>query len=149
MEDINKIAPVLSKIKKEVPFRAPENYFDDFSARLQMKLDAEKMVLPAPKTRIIQFLKPALSLAASFALIFMLVYWPLKTFLPTQVAETSKTDTEMLDNEYLALLENMDENSFYALLDEPDSNVEFSEDELISYLNTNVSDYEIYLGTEF
>lgn len=149
MEEIKKIAPELSKIERKVPFRTPDHYFDDFSARLQMKLEAEKKVLPSPKIRIIQFLKPALSLAASFALIFMLVYWPLKTFMPAQVANNSNIEMEMSDNEYLNLLEGIDENSFYALLNEPVSTVEFSDDELISYLSTNVSDYEIYLGTEF
>ncbi|QGY45436.1 hypothetical protein GM418_17680 [Maribellus comscasis] len=150
MDNLKENTPELSKIKKENPFRVPENYFDDFSARLQMKIEAEKKVVPAPKKSIIQLLKPAISLAASFALIFLLVYWPLKSFLPNKLAESNTIEIESYDNEnqYLTLLEGIDENSFYALLDEPTAKVEFSDDELINYINTNISEYDIYLGTD-
>ena len=151
MDNLRENTSELSKIKKENPFGTPEKYFDDFSARLQMKLEAEKEVAPAPKNRIIHFLKPAISLAASFALIFLLVYWPIKSFLPNQVAENSGIVIESYDdeNQYLSLLEGIDENSFYALLDEPVTTVEFSDDDLLDYINTNISEYEIYLGTDF
>jgi hypothetical protein len=154
MDNLRENTPELSKIKKENPFRVPENYFDDFSARLHIKIEAEKKVVPAPKNRIIQMLKPAVGLAASFVLIFMLVYWPLKTFSPKQVAENNSSivieeyDSDN-ENESLNLLESIDENSFYALLDEPAKSVEFSDEELMSYINTNISEYEIYLGTDF
>ncbi|MCG6186435.1 hypothetical protein [Maribellus maritimus] len=150
MDNLKENTPELSKIKKENPFRVPENYFDDFSARLQMKIEAEKKVVPGPKRRIIQLLKPAISLAASFALIFLLVYWPLKSFLPGKFAESNTIEIESYDNEnqYLTLLEGIDENSFYALIDEPSATVEFSDDELINYINTNMSEYDIYLGTD-
>lgn len=151
MDNIRENTSELSKLKKENPFRTPDNYFDDFSARLQMKLEAEKKVAPVPKNRIVQFLKPALSLAASFALIFLLVYWPMKSFLPNQVAENNGVEIESYDdeNQYLTLLEGIDEDSFYALLDEPNTTVEFSDDDLMDYINTNISEYEIYLGTDF
>ena len=54
MKELKNIAPELSKIKKENPFKVPEHYFDDFSARLQMKLDAEKMEVPKQQKKIIQ-----------------------------------------------------------------------------------------------
>ncbi len=151
MDNLRENTPELSNIKKENPFRTPSHYFDDFSARLQMKLETETTVIPAPKNRIIQLLKPAISLAASFALIFLLVYWPLKTFLPDKVADNNNVEIESYDNEnqYLTLLEGIDEDSFYALLDEPSTTVDFSDDELMNYINTNISEYEIYLGTDF
>lgn len=149
MDDLKNIAPELSKLKKENPFKVPEHYFDDFSARLQMKLEAEKMIVPAKQNRFIYYLKPALGLAASFALIFMLVYWPLKTFTPNQTANNN-TDTEMSEDEgYLSIVEKMDENSFFALLYEPANAVEFSDEDLVAYINTNITDYDIYQGTEF
>ncbi len=149
MDDLKNIAPELSKLKKENPFKVPEHYFDDFSARLQMKLEAEKMIVPAKQNRFIYYLKPALGLAASFALIFMLVYWPLKTFTPNQTANNN-TDTEMSEDEgYLSIVEKMDENSFFALLYEPTNAVEFSDEDLVVYINTNITDYDIYQGTEF
>lgn len=133
----------LSKIKKETPFGVPDNYFDDFSARLQVKLEAEKMPVPQKQNRIIQFLKPAFSLAASFALIFMLVYWPLKTFMPEQTAEAD-VQQELSEDEFLNVVEGIDENSFIALLNEPAEEIEFSDEDLLSYVSNNISDYEIY-----
>lgn len=139
----------LSKIKKEVPFRVPENYFDDFSARLNARIEAEKSVIPEPKNRIIQLLKPALGLAASFALIFMLVYWPLKSFKPSEVAQSENPSVEINDYEYRSMLEGMDENSFYVLLNEPAQKVDISDDDLINYLSASISDYDIYMGTDY
>lgn len=149
MDELKNIAPELSKLKKEAPFGVPENYFDDFSARLQMKLEAEKKTLPSQQNRIIQFLKPALGLAASFALIFMLVYWPLKSFTPSEVATNDNIQIEMPNSEYINIVEGMDDNSFYALLEEPAESVEFNDEELLNYLSANVSDYDIYLETDF
>lgn len=139
----------LSKIKNEMPFRVPKNYFDDFSARLNTRLEAEKMTIPEPKNRIIQILKPALGLAASFALIFMLVYWPLKSFKPTEVAQNVSPESEITDYEYQSMVESMDENSFYALLNEPAQKMDISDDELLNYLSASISDFDIYMGTDY
>jgi hypothetical protein len=147
MDELNNISRELSKIKKENPFKTPDQYFDNFSARLQMKLEAEKKIVPAQKNRIITFLKPALGLAASFALIFMLVYWPLKTYMPNRQA--NNTETEAYDMQYINMVEEIDENSFYSLLDEPNGSAELTDDDLESYLVANVSEYEMYNETKF
>jgi hypothetical protein len=147
MEEREKHTPNLSKIKKENPFGTPDNYFEDFSARLQYKLEAEKKPAPKPQGIVIRFLKPALGLAASFALIFLMVYWPIKTFLPkTELADANEPALEEM--EYLTMVEGIDENSFYALLDEPDNTSELSEDDLIAYLSANLSEYDLYSGTD-
>lgn len=148
MDKLEKNAPKLSKLKKENPFGTPDKYFDDFSARLQMRLEAEKQVIPNQQNSIIRFLKPVFGLAASFTLIFILVYWPIKTFMPTQV--TDKTEfLNINDMQYRNNMESLDENSFYALLEESTNSTNFSDEELISYVNTNVSEYEIYLATNY
>ena len=41
MDELKHIAPGLSKMARENPFRTPPHYFDDFPARLQMKIEAE------------------------------------------------------------------------------------------------------------
>ena len=154
MKKIKNIAPELSKIKKELPFGVPENYFGDFSARLHHRLETEEQLLPQKQNRIIRFLKPALGLAASFTLIFMLVYWPVKTFLPNYLAKTNTyIESPSEENSYLSFIEKLDENSFFALLNEPfaseeTDNYDFNDDELLNFLSANVSDYEIYLQTE-
>ena len=147
MNNKNKIEQELSKVSKENPFRVPDNYFDDFYARLHVKLEAEKRILPDKEYKILRFLKPAIGLAASFALIFLLVYWPVKTFLPHHVAEG--TSFEVSDIEYFSEMDKIDENTFYNLLEEPDITNEFSDEELVNYLSANVSEYEIYLTTDY
>jgi hypothetical protein len=147
MDELKNIAPKLSKLKKELPFKAPENYFDNFSARLQMKLEAEKKVVPQQKSGIIRFLKPAIGLAASFALIFMLVYWPLKTFMQTDVAELEET-AEYSDSEFLNIIEDLDESSFFALIEESNGTEDFSDDDLVAYVSENFTDYEIFENIE-
>lgn len=144
MKELEKIAPELSKIKKENPFRVPENYFDDFSARLQVKLDAEQNAVPVKKNNIIRYLKPAIGLAAGFALVFSLAYWPLKTLTPNQTAENDVQEISVSDMLFASAVEGIDVNSFYELLEKPAENEQLSDEDLANYVNTNVSEYEIY-----
>jgi len=148
MEEFKKIAPELSKIKKENAFGTPPHYFDDFSARLQMKIEAEKQVAEKKEFKIINILKPALGLAASFAIIFMLVYIPVKTFMPQQAVVGNLASNEYSDNEFETILEELDENSFFALLENGDEEESFSDEELIAYVSSNFSSYEIFEYTE-
>ncbi len=144
MDELKNIAPELSKLKKENPFGTPKNYFNDFSARLHTELEKEKAAPAEQKTRLIQLLKPALGLAASFALIFLLVYVPLKTFTPSEVTEVAE-NSEYSDSELINLLEKLDENSFFALLEESSDDQEtFSDEDLMAYVSTNFTDYEIF-----
>lgn len=148
MDELEKTAPELSKIKKENPFRAPENYFEDFSARLQTKLETEKENGSAKtQSRIIQLLKPALGLAAGFALIFMLAYWPLTKLTSNQQAKNNSTQTDDTDMIFKSLVEGMDENSFVAMLEESESAGQLSDEDMANYLSTNSSEYEIYTET--
>ncbi len=148
MDELEKIAPELSKIKKENPFRTPENYFEDFSARLQIKLETEKEKgSTKTQSRIIQFLKPALGLAAGFALIFMLAYWPLTKLTSNQQAKNNSIQTDETDMIFTSLVEGMDENSFFAMLGESESTGQLSDDDLANYLSTNSTEYEIYSET--
>lgn len=147
MDELKKIAPNLSKLKKDNPFSVPKNYFDDFPARLQMKMDEEKNGSVKQENKIIKFIKPALGLAAAFALIFLLAYWPMKTFTERQLANNTETEEEINDILYASLVEGIDVNSFYALLDDPNGTVELSDDDLANFVNTYSSDYEIFSET--
>ncbi|MCY1722809.1 hypothetical protein OU798_20850 [Prolixibacteraceae bacterium Z1-6] len=151
MDELKNIAPELSKLKKEVPFSTPKNYFDDFSARMQTRMQTEKQGEPEHKPKIIQLLKPFIGLAASFALIFLLVYVPLKTFITSEINEvTVNIDHSDTDSEFLNILEGIDESSFFALLDESESETtdDFTNEELMSYVSANFTDYEIFEFTK-
>lgn len=147
MDELEKIAPELSKIRKENPFKVPDNYFDDFSARLQVKMEAEKAGISKNRNKIVQFIKPALGLAAGFALIVMLAYWPLKTFTPNQLANNVDTEIDISEMLYANMVEGIDVNSFYALLEESNGYEQFSDEDLATYVNTNSSEYDIYSET--
>jgi len=145
MNSLENIPPRLSELKKEPPFRMPPHYFDDFPGRLQYKLEQEFTAAPAePRGKIIRLLKPIMGLAASFLLIFMLVYWPLQILTPQKMASGSKNATDLDDN-LLHLLENVDEPTFYTLLENEPEKVTFNDEELISYLSTTQSEFEIYM----
>ncbi len=144
MDELKKIAPELSKIKKENPFGTPDHYFDDFSARLQLRMEAEKKATEPRKTRFIEILKPALGLAASFAIIFMLVYVPLKTFMPSERTQVAEVADDYDESGILNYIENIDESSFVSLLNEEANEEAFTDDDLTLYVSANFSDYEIY-----
>ena len=147
MEDFK--SPELSKIKKTNPFKVPDNYFDDFSARLQIRIEAESKAGAVKQNRIIHFLKPAIGIAASFGLIFMLLYWPVTSILPDKLAGTKNTNSISKDYDFEIYVEGIDENSFYALLEEPNSNGGLAGDDLVKYLSDNISEYEIFSQPEF
>ena len=147
MKDLNNEFTELSKITKENPFLTPRHYFDDFPARLQAKIDAENRIEIKSTNRFIYYLKPVIGLAAAFALIFILVQWPLKTFVPNTQTTSNTNNTELSNMDYASMVEGIDENSFYALLDEVNGKDDFSDEEILSYLQSNSSDYELFAET--
>lgn len=146
-DELKNIAPELSKLKKEKAFRTPENYFDDFAARMHTKIELEKQPAPEKKPRVIQLLKPILGLAASFAIIMMLVYVPLKTFLEPEINGIAET-VESEDADFLNVMEELDEQSFFAALDATETDEEFTDTELVAFVNANFTDYEIYANLD-
>ena len=153
MNELKNSAPKLSKIKKEQPFTTPDNYFVDFSSRLQGKIQAEKSSNLPKKNKVIPLLKPAIGLAASFILVMMLVYWPLKSFLPDYLAKTvtpGEIETETSEEEkYIYIMEKVDETAFFTLIEDTPDEESLNDEELINYLSANISDYEIFLETDY
>ena len=148
MDELKNIAPELSKLKKEQAFGTPKNYFDDFSARMHTKIEQEKKPVPMKKPRFIQLLKPAIGLAASFALIFMLVYVPIKLFVTQEQAEVAER-IDYSDADFKDLMASMDESTFFAMLEEDEvESSGFTDEDLQVYVNANFSAYEIFEFTE-
>ena len=143
MDEMKNNASKLSEIKKENPFGTPEQYFDDFSARLHTRMAAEAQSSAPQKPRIFQLLKPALGLAASFAVVVMLVYVPLRLFMPKEINQVAQV-TDTSDAGFLNIIEKIDEESFVALLNDTESEDDFTNDELALYVSANFSDYELY-----
>lgn len=59
---------LLDQIGKKQPFSVPENYFEKFPAELQKKVKSE----PAGKPPVLKVLRPYISIAAGFLLVFAL-----------------------------------------------------------------------------
>ncbi len=147
MNNRDNISPKLESLKKDYPFKVPQNYFDDFPARMQQRIEQEKQSISKPKTRIIDFIKPALGLAAGFAAIFMLVYWPVKTLNNRQIEATNIQVEQVLTDDYINLFEQFDEETFITLL-EKQPNGDYTETEsLVAYLASNYSDFDIFMET--
>lgn len=147
MYEEENIEPDFLKRPKTNPFRTPDYYFESLEDRIMGNIEdkAKKKSSPA---RLIQFLKPALGLAASFTLVYLLVYYPINTFLLKPTAETTIADTitsDLLTN-YSINLASIDENSLINAIfsDETNNLAETNPDELLAYLSTGLNDVEIY-----
>ena len=74
------IENLFGKLKNGQQFRVPEGYFETFAERLQARIEEEEQ--PHKKRSLFFYLNPALSMAASIALVMLLVYVPIKKFFP-------------------------------------------------------------------
>lgn len=148
MNHREEIPAKLNEINKELPFRAPKDYFKDFPAMLQMKIDQAESAEGKSRPRFIEKIKPALSLAAAFAAVFMLVYWPVSIVNKTQ---TAKYDDRLNDTgihyDLINLIEQLDDNTYYTLLTEESVPSGLETETLADFLQSVYSDYDILIET--
>ena len=133
--------------KMETGFGVPEGYFESFGERLKIRMEeVQQSSLPRG---ILFYLRPALGLAASLAIILTICLHPLGFKQPALLSKMqSSTDLstedqiDELSNTYASLV--TDGQFFFALkeMDEYDAS-RISKDELADYLVTNCSDFEI------
>ena len=72
---MNEMDDILERARQAgQPFKTPEGYFTSFDDRLMARISAEAEPAPTRRKRIWVALKPALALAATFALIFGMGY---------------------------------------------------------------------------
>ncbi len=62
----------------------------------------------------------------------------------SQKVVSSNIETELSETDYLNVVEGIDESSFFTMLDEPTSGIEFSDEDLLSYASANISEYELF-----
>ena len=137
MEDLSKIAPNLSKIKKENNFKVPDNYFEDFPTIVQEKISKK------PSTFISRFLffilKPQFIATFSILVIFFVTY---------SILNTHKEVNILISNDIAEYFEqNQTDYNEDLLIDfiVNDPNIEISNnsenDVIIDYLIDNDIDY--------
>ena len=135
------------KRHKTNPFRTPDHYFDTIEDRIMGGIE-QPMITKAKSGRIIRFLKPALGLAASLSIVYLLVNYSmnkptLNTGTKMEVAVSSPSD--LLDN-YTLNLTSIDDNTLASAIfsDETNNIVATNPDEVLAYLASDLNDVEIY-----
>ena len=131
------------------PFKVPDDYFDTLEDRIEARISNEAKNI-STKGRLIRMIKPVFAMAASFALIFILVYYPLSIFLPDYLARNADLPVVKKNTfpEEEALLSYIlfSEQSFYDVLNgetEPEEN-EVNAEDMLNYLTTAMNETEIY-----
>lgn len=105
MDELNKIAPKLSELKKQNSFQVPDNYFEDFPSRIQGKIST-----PEPGTlflKLYSLLKPQLVLAT------VMIGFGVIAFLVMQLLTTDQTSTKTIASNNI-----VSEYEAYAYIDE-------------------------------
>jgi len=144
------IENLIEKYGNQQPFKVPDNYFETFAERLQVRIGEEEQ--SHKKRSLFIYLKPALTLAASIAVIGLLVYVPIKKYFPQSEGYASqqqsvKTDTDSQESVRvpLDLISYFTEGQFlYAVTEmkafEADT---LSTESLGEFIAANYSDFEI------
>ncbi len=149
MYEEENIEPEFLKRPKKNPFQTPDHYFDSIEDRVMGAIEHEaKNKTTSKSDKIFQLLKPVLGLAASFALVYLLAYYPIKYFSPNSLVKSEITDSSSFDNmdAYALNFSLIDENSLFNTIFDNETNVlsEIKPDELLAYLSTDMNDLEIY-----
>jgi len=71
MDNLNNIPPKLSKTSKKMPFKVPEDYFENFSVRLSERIHEKKS--PEFAGRLIPALRPYFAIAVIAVIILVAV----------------------------------------------------------------------------
>lgn len=120
MEEQSKI---IGQIGKKNPFKVPENYFEDFSAQLEQKLQTIP-VAPAPtpvikKSFFKAHIQPLLYVAAVITLMTGISYVAVQPMLNDLNAEMQLANAEypeLSEDDYYDLLAEYDSDEIYELL---------------------------------
>ena len=149
MYEEENIEPEFLKRNKTKAFRTPDHYFDSIEDRMMGSIHHEaKKKTTSGAGKIYQLLKPVLGLAASFALIFMLAYYPIKYFSPKSIVKSETIDTTSSEgmDAYALNVSLIDENSLIDAIfgDESATQEELNPDEVLAYLSTEMTDLEIF-----
>ncbi len=144
------IENLFEKFGNQQPFRVPENYFETFAERLKVRIGEEEQ--PHKKRSLFLYLKPALMMAASIAVIGLLVYVPIKKYFPEsegyvslQQSDKTVTDLQNTISVPLDLISYFTEGQFlYAVTEMKAFDAETLSTELLGeFIAANYSDFEI------
>lgn len=123
----------LSDIDKGLPFKVPDSYFDNFYANLKAKIDSQEQVVePVKKQKVFHLnfnWKHAISIAATILLFVVMS------------SDIFKTNANFSLEDYYDL----DEYDLYSLTSETSVQENLNSEEIINYLSSTSTDYEIFV----
>lgn len=124
---------------RRVPFKAPEGYFDTFAERVMEQIEAPTEEKHRRKL-LLRIIRPVLAMAASFTIIFMLVYFSTQVYNRAE----NKQALAQLENEdsYFNLFHINDHSMLMAFENVEQSN-EYNEEIMETYLMASVSEIEL------
>ena len=135
-------------LRKDNPFRVPENYFETFSERLNTKIGEEQRV-HVKRSMYITF-KPFLAMAASFALLIVLIYIPYRKYYRAESNHfaQNKAVNERIDSAGgfpQALISSFSDEQFMSAFSDIDKSESKSltSENLADFIAANYNDYEI------
>ena len=127
------------------PFKTPEGYFESFEDRLMGRIEYD--VKPRSKSsKFIRMMKPVIGLAASFTLVYLLVYYPINHFLLKESATTETGCTFSADpiDAYSLSLSAVDETTLVnALFSDENNGNKLDSDDMLAYLSSRLNEVEI------
>lgn len=114
------------RYKRKNPFSVPEDYFDQLDKRIEQRIESERF---PQKVRLITLLKPYIGLVA----IFLLALFVVQVILPHVVDK----DRMLVHDALEAAQENKNETFEF------DAGFNPTDEEILEYLSTEISDYEL------
>jgi len=148
MNEKKNIASEWQNQPSKPPFRVPDGYFDTLEDLIEARIADEEAPVSS-KGKLIRMMKPMLAMAASFALVFMLVYYPLSVFLPNYLAKNTNTTIDTVtvaDDDLVISYFAGFTHSYYELFSIEDETIEVedNEQEVLEYLAFEMNEAEIY-----
>jgi len=147
MYENDHIEPEFLKRQKKNPFQTPEQYFETLEDRILKNITNENQT-KARSFKLIKFIKPALGIAASITLIYLVMQAPIELRMFSKVAQKNIPNINATTpaEEYSFLLTSTDENTLINAISSGETNdqEDINQDEVLAYLSTGLNDVEIY-----
>ncbi|TKG88134.1 hypothetical protein EYV94_27425 [Puteibacter caeruleilacunae] len=126
---------------KENPFSTPEGYFESFNDRLQGKIEEQEN---PQKGKVLHMLRPALGLVASFLVVFLLLYVPLKIYMP-KIAEQYYSKEQVVDTTegMEAILAEIEDQFFLFESTVTNETEELEPDQIMDCIAMEIKDYDL------
>ncbi|MBP5317866.1 MAG: hypothetical protein J6Y77_00450 [Paludibacteraceae bacterium] len=108
---------------RRTPYKVPEGYFEDFTAKMEAKLDeVQQIPYKAPSKPAVwwSYVKPVLYVAAMVAVIYGATYLIVQPRLDESARQAQLAQVEEMinDEEFVLLADDWDEDDVYELYDE-------------------------------